>query len=126
MAILILDEDAGVREYLRDLLRDGGRGVKTAASGMEALRLIPDPTIDIVVLNPRLSDVSGLEVMQRWLDQRLETNFVFWAEVGEVGEVVALAERCLQQGASRFLVRSSNPTVLLGAVDQLVRVPQAC
>ncbi len=65
-AILVVDDDAPLREQLRDLLESDGHEVVEAADGLEALARLrgPDP-IGLVVLDMHLPVMSGWEVLAR-------------------------------------------------------------
>ena len=61
--LLIVDDEADVRESLRDALTDEGYNIVVASNGMEALRLLP--TLDrpcAVILDLIMPRLSGTEV----------------------------------------------------------------
>ncbi|HEV1994600.1 MAG TPA: sigma-54 dependent transcriptional regulator [Candidatus Acidoferrum sp.] len=63
--ILIVDDEAGIRESLSSILRDEGYHVSAAASGEEALELAARGDIDAVLLDIWLDGMDGLETLSR-------------------------------------------------------------
>ena len=63
--ILVVDDEPGIIAMLSGLLKDEGYAVVTADSGREALNQIKRTRIDLVMLDLRLPDLDGLEVLRR-------------------------------------------------------------
>ncbi len=64
-AILIIDDDAGLRKTLSDVLRAKGYEVQTAENGAGGLAIIKEDSIDLVLIDLKLPDMSGIEVLNR-------------------------------------------------------------
>ncbi|HEX5689255.1 MAG TPA: response regulator transcription factor [Roseiflexaceae bacterium] len=62
--ILVVDDEAVVRRVLSDALRRAGHDVELAACGMEALKRLAQPGVDLLLLDLQLGDIDGVEVMQ--------------------------------------------------------------
>jgi signal transduction histidine kinase/DNA-binding response OmpR family regulator len=62
--VLVVDDEPSVADVCREFLSDEGYDVTVAASGEEALRLIPTLTPDVILTDINLPGVSGLEVMR--------------------------------------------------------------
>lgn len=62
--ILIVEDEAIVRDSLRDWLIDAGYGVVVAREGYEALKIIEERDFDIVLLDLRLPGKDGLQVLR--------------------------------------------------------------
>ncbi len=63
--ILIIDDEANLRNSLSRILHKAGMLVTTASSGEEALQRIAAIDFDIVVLDLRLPDINGIELLQQ-------------------------------------------------------------
>jgi two-component system nitrogen regulation response regulator NtrX len=61
--VLIIDDEAEIRETLESILRDEGYLVTTSATATEALELIRDASYDVVLLDIWLPDRDGLETL---------------------------------------------------------------
>jgi two-component system OmpR family response regulator len=64
-AILVVDDDAHIREVLEFALAREGYGVASCGSGEEALRRVKAGRVDLVVLDLNLPGIDGLEVCRR-------------------------------------------------------------
>jgi len=64
-SILIVDDDDVIQETLSDVLRKIGYEVFTVSSGTGALSVIKKNIIDLTLLDMRLPDVDGLEVLKK-------------------------------------------------------------
>jgi len=64
-AILIVDDEEGIRESLGALLRDEGYEVAAVASGEECLEQIETGEFDLVLLDVWLKEMDGLETLSR-------------------------------------------------------------
>lgn len=66
--VLVVDDDAGMRKALYDVLVMEGYRVQTAASGKQALAYLhTEPTGRVVVLDYQMPDMTGAEVLSRVL-----------------------------------------------------------
>ena len=65
MEILVVEDEAGIADFLERGLRAEGYEVKVATDGEDGARLAVDPGIDLVVLDRMLPKLDGLEVLAR-------------------------------------------------------------
>ena len=63
--ILVIDDDASVREMLGRVLADEGYGVHAAAHGAEALEIAGTEPVDLVLLDLNLPRENGWDVFER-------------------------------------------------------------
>jgi two-component system nitrogen regulation response regulator NtrX len=63
--ILVIDDDAGIRESLRMTLEYDGYDVAGAATGQEGLNLVERETPDLVLLDVKMPGMDGFDVMSR-------------------------------------------------------------
>jgi two-component system, OmpR family, response regulator len=63
--VLVVDDDATIRDLLCGSLRFAGFGVVTAASGAEALRAVASERPDLILLDVMLPEGDGFEVVRR-------------------------------------------------------------
>ena len=62
--ILLVDDEEHIRHYYTEELSDEGHKVWTAATGHELLRRIDSLQPEVVILDIRLVDYDGLELLQ--------------------------------------------------------------
>ncbi|MCX6641808.1 MAG: response regulator, partial [Candidatus Bathyarchaeota archaeon] len=63
--ILVVDDDENICDTLKDILESEGYNVDTASTGDTAVRKAIDTTSALVLLDVKLPDISGLEVLQK-------------------------------------------------------------
>jgi len=75
--VLVVDDEEGVRESLRLLLEPHFR-VRTEASGEAALRALREESVDVVLLDLTMPDMSGVDTLAkiRELDEAVEVVIV--------------------------------------------------
>lgn len=64
-SILIVDDDEVMRETLSDVLKKRGYEIFSVGSGNGALSLMKKSIIDLILLDMRLPDIDGLEVLKK-------------------------------------------------------------
>ena len=74
--VLAVAEEAFFREAMSDALTAAGIACATAGSGEEALREAENPAVGVVVLDLQLSDVPGLELLERLRALRHEVRVI--------------------------------------------------
>jgi DNA-binding response OmpR family regulator len=62
--ILVVDDEKNIRILFRDELEEAGYEVELAESGNEALAKIDVAPPDLVILDIRMADMTGIEVLQ--------------------------------------------------------------
>jgi CheY-like chemotaxis protein len=66
--VLVVDDEASVRELLNDLLKREDCKVTICSTGEEALDLLKKEEFDVVLLDIKLPGISGLEVLKNIRD----------------------------------------------------------
>jgi adenylate cyclase len=110
-ALLIVDDIEDNRYTLtRRLNREGYTKLTTAANGREALELLQEKPIDLVLLDIMMPDMNGYEVLDRLkADPNLRhIPIIMISAVDEIESVI----RCVELGAEDYLAKPFNPTLL--------------
>jgi two-component system, OmpR family, phosphate regulon response regulator PhoB len=117
--VLIVEDDATVRALIAELLEEAGYAVLEADCGKQALRLAHDQLPTVAVVDHRLPDMSGLDVLER-LRTRQASRYI------PVMLVSGLAHQLVNQdhGADRVLFKPFDITVLVDQVNALVGYAQ--
>ncbi|MFW5684786.1 MAG: response regulator, partial [Spirochaetota bacterium] len=50
-SVLVIDDEAGIRDVLREILADEGYSVFTAEDGIEGMQIVQDERVDLVILD---------------------------------------------------------------------------
>ena len=118
--IMLVDDEPHVLEVLRVTLEDLGFRLIEAADGPGALELAREESLDLIVLDVMLPDMSGLEVC-RSLKQSTETGdtpiIMLTARSGEDDATAGM-----EAGADRYLTKPFSPLTLMTEVVKLLKV----
>ena len=99
--MLIVEDDTGLRDSLEKSFRRRHDKVVTASTVADALRMLKESKIDLVLLDHRLPDGSGLEVLTAARDMDEETAVVMMTAFPEVKTAV----HAMKEGARDFIVK---------------------
>lgn len=121
MRVLLAEDDRGLREVLARGLRENGYVVDTAADGQEAVRFLRSYDYAVAVLDWRMPQMSGLEVLQ-WIRRRDLPAAVLMLTARD-----AAADRVtgLDHGADDYMVKPFDFGELLARMRALLRRPRA-
>ena len=118
MQVLVVDDEAAVREALRRALTLEGYAVELAADGSEALhRLSDEAGADAVVLDVLMPGVDGLEVCRRIRNAGNRVPVLMLTARDEISDRVA----GLDAGADDYLVKPFALEELLARLRALLR-----
>jgi signal transduction histidine kinase len=108
--LLIVDDDPINRDVLTRRLARQGHIVRSASSGMDALRMMREEAFDLMLLDVVMPGMDGYEVLRELqLDERLrKVPVIMISVVSEMQSVV----RCIEAGAEDYLAKPFNPTLL--------------
>jgi len=74
--ILVVDDDDVAREMLTEALKREGYRVQSAQSGEEALEILEDEPLELVITDVRMGGMSGIELLKSIKKQRPETMVI--------------------------------------------------
>lgn len=86
--ILIIDDEAPIRQVLSESLRDEGYVVTTAADGVLGLEALKNEKPDICFLDIWMPQMDGIEVLQKATPLYPETNFIMISGHGTIETAV--------------------------------------
>ncbi|HVO59469.1 MAG TPA: sigma-54 dependent transcriptional regulator [Terriglobales bacterium] len=115
-SVLIIDDEAEIRESLRTLLEIEGFDVDAAGTGAEGLERIGDRAFDLVLLDLALPDRNGLDLLAELREQDADLSVMMITAYGTVDNAV----RAMQSGAVNFIQKPWDNEKLLADVRAAV------
>lgn len=115
--ILLVDDNATLIENFREILEGSaalGARVSTAMDGRSAVRLAREVGFDVALVDVKLPDGSGVDVVRALRDTCPQGEVVLITGFATVDSAVA----ALKAGAFAFLLKSFRPEELLSTVEQ--------
>jgi DNA-binding NtrC family response regulator len=116
-SILIVDDEPNVRLTYRAALETEGLEVWEAPDGGAALRAMGEKQFDLAILDMRMPEVSGLELLEQMRQQGIQTPVVIITAYGDVPHAV----RAMRLGAIDFLEKPLTPDALRSIVAEILR-----
>jgi heterodisulfide reductase subunit A len=113
--ILVVDDELIVRDSLRDWLVEEGFDVDTAESGPAALEKIAKQPYHLMLLDIKMPEMDGVEVLQRSKEMRSELPVVMMTAYATVETAV----EAMKIGALDYLMKPFDPDTLVPLVVKL-------
>ncbi|WP_313957464.1 response regulator transcription factor [Paraburkholderia sp. BCC1885] len=110
--VLVVDDDAAVRESLDTLLRSVDLDVRSFASAAELLRSELPDTVSCLVLDVRLPGLNGLDFQAQLAQAGIHISIIFMTGHGDIPMTV----QAMKGGAVDFLAKPFREQDLLNAV----------
>jgi len=116
MRVLIIDDHALFRVGLQGLLEQRGIEVADAvASGIEGIQRADELRPDIVLLDLRMPDMGGLEVLQKLRESHSSIPVVMLTTSNEESDLI----KSLRSGAQGYLLKDMEPDELVSALRDI-------
>jgi RNA polymerase sigma factor (sigma-70 family) len=112
--VFIVDDDASMRESLKNLVRSVGLRVELCASAQEFLGKRRPEVASCLVLDVRLPGLSGLDLQRRTTEAGMEIPIIFVTGHGDI----PMSVRAMKAGAVEFLTKPFRDQDLLDAIQQ--------
>ena len=121
LKILIVEDSSVFRDLIAATVESvGGARAITAASGFEALKLLPRHKFDLIMTDLQMPDINGLELInfvKRNPNYRETPLFVITSDTREQQR-----ERVLAMGAVEYILKPFEPTDLAVLVRRYLQI----
>lgn len=114
--ILIVEDEAIVRDSLKDWVMDSGYGAEVADQGEKGLELIEQKDFDLMLLDLRLPGKDGLQVLREARQKKPDLQGVIITAYPEVNKAV----EAMKLGALDFLTKPLDLTKLDRLIQETV------
>ena len=116
-AILVVDDDADMRELVQDMLKDRGHQVTTAGNGQEALKLLGEKDYAVVLSDLRMKGMQGIELLTEIKKTFPDISVILMTAFGSVETAV----EAMKHGASDYLTKPVKKDELIRVVERVLR-----
>ena len=114
--VLVVEDEAYVRESLTDILRDRGYEVAAAATVAAAMSLLARAPVDVVLTDFRMPGADGLALVKQVAAVSPDVPVIVLTGQG----TIASAVECLKNGASDYLLKPADPEALEVALERAI------
>jgi DNA-binding NtrC family response regulator len=117
-SVLIVDDDALMRSFLAEVLREEGHGVEEAGNGSDGLARLSARDFDLVVTDLRMPGLAGLDLLREGKRVRPDAAWVIVTAYGSIGSAV----EAMKAGAADYLTKPfGSPDELRHVVRRVLR-----
>jgi DNA-binding NtrC family response regulator len=116
LSALIVDDEVTTRNLCRDVAADAGLQVYVASTTEEALEILDQYPVDIVVTDLQVPQLGGLELLKRTRANNAEIAIVVLTQYG----TIATAIEATRLGATDFVTKPFHVEELRAKLDRLI------
>lgn len=113
-SVFIVDDDPATRESMVALIQSHGLQAESFESGEDFLSRFDRSKVGCLVLDVRMSGMSGLELQERLAEEGIELPVVVVTGYGDIPSAV----RAMRNGATTFLEKASGGQKLWDSISQ--------
>ena len=110
--ILVVDDENTLRHFLRLHLQEQGYHVTEAADGKSAISLIDENSFDVALIDLRLTDMDGLDIVRHLRQVSPKTSVIILTAYATLDSAI----EALRQGAHDYLTKPFETSELLASV----------
>ena len=114
--ILIIDDEASLRQTLARILQRAGFEVTTAANGRDGLALVHEHPFDLLYLDIRMPDISGLELLKNIHTSFPELPVILFTAQPDLNSAV----EALRRGATDYLLKPLKPQTVIDRTQSIL------
>jgi two-component system, NtrC family, response regulator HydG len=115
-SILVVDDSASTVEVIRRNLETEGHRVFTASSVAEAVRLLDQSEVDLVITDLKMPKVSGLDLVRHVRENYKNTEVMMITGYASIGGAVD----AVKTGAAEYLAKPFTDEELLTGVEKVL------
>ena len=120
--ILAVDDDAVACDLLREVLGEEGYQVSTANSGQAAIRLAHEVPFDLAIIDIRMPDISGLEVLKALKRANVQMPVLMMTAYSSMNTAI----EAIREGAYDYLSKPCKMEELTIMVSRGLEHPSCC
>ena len=113
--ILVADDEMSIRLLYSEELREEGYEVFTASNGREALEVVEKEPLDLIILDIKMPEMNGIEVLRRIKEQRPNLPVLLSSAYSEYKQDFGT------WASEEYLVKSSDLEDLKAAVRKYLK-----
>ena len=114
--ILIIDDEASLRQTLARILQRAGHEVTTAENGEMALALLANTPFDLVYMDIRMPGMAGLEALKIIHASQPDLPVVLFTAQPDLNSAV----EALRLGATDYLLKPLQPQILIERTEDIL------
>ena len=115
-SVLIVDDEKGIRFAFARALEKDQYEVFEAETGAQALNILNENQVDLILLDVKLPDMSGIEILKQIKEQGLPSIVIMMSAFGDI----AIAVEAMQLGADNFRTKPFNVSEMKNCIRSAI------
>jgi DNA-binding NtrC family response regulator len=116
ISILIVDDEEKVRTLCRDVIADGGWRARLASTTEQALEILDQSLVDVVVLDVKVPQLGGLELLKRIRELYPQVAVLMLTQFGTIENAV----EATRIGAADYITKPFHVSELRTKLDRVI------
>ncbi|MBI9077413.1 MAG: sigma-54-dependent Fis family transcriptional regulator [Desulfatibacillum sp.] len=118
LTILVADDDRTTTTILKNTLGKQSLTPVIAHDGIQALKILDEQTVDLVIADYQMPGLDGFELLQAMKDRGLDIPFVMVTAHGSVD----MTMKAMRLGAIEYLVKPVDPLDIVLLVEKILNI----
>jgi two-component system response regulator HydG len=115
--VLIVDDENTTRDLCRDIVAESGLRTRTASTTEQALEILEQYPVDIVITDLRVPEIGGIELLKRVREIHSQTPVIVLTQYGTIESAV----EATRMGAADYVTKPFHIPELRTKLDRVVR-----
>lgn len=116
--ILIVDDEKNYPIIIAEILQEEGYASLTAASGMEALNILNNAVVDLVLTDVKMPGISGIQLLEKIKEIQPDLPVIIMTAYGSVEKAV----EAMHKGAYTFILKPFENQALIAHIEKAISV----
>ncbi len=118
VTVLIVDDEGTTRDLCRDVVAEAGLRTRMASNTEQAIDILEQSPVDIVITDMRVPELGGLELLKRVRETYPQTAVIVLTQYGTIEGAV----EATRLGAVDYVTKPFHVPELRGKLDRVVRL----
>lgn len=118
LKILVVDDERGIRLFFEELLK-GSYHVDTAEDGIKGFEKIKNNEYDLIFLDLRMPNMSGIEVLEKISSLKIDLNAPPFVVILTAIDDISTVVKCIKMGAYDYVVKPINSNRIEIIINQI-------
>ncbi len=110
--LLIVDDEIDVREFAKSFFKKRNIEVITASGGQTALEIIEQEKPDLVLLDVRMEEINGIDVLRKLKEKNIKTKIIMVSGVED--------EETINEAKALGILGFIHKPLILGELERIV------
>lgn len=114
--ILVVDDEQEIRDLVAIYLRNEGYKIELASTGLQAIKVMNEKSIDMIILDVMMPEVNGIDACMKIREKHNIPIIMLSAKTEDIDKILGLSV-----GADDYLAKPFNPLELIARVKAQLR-----